>query len=126
MYYKVGIGHDVPDIDLELLDPQPWGTPATPVKRNYSADNGVHDQNLFIELHFDMLESETQYMAVLQQFGLGSDDSAEVTLACRDRRLQAETYNGVALLPEPLQEMKWQNFFVRDIIIRVINLEPTS
>jgi hypothetical protein len=126
MFYKVAEGHDIPDIDLELLDPQPRGIPATPVKRQYGADNTLHDQGLYTEFHFDHIDGETAYVALLQQFGLDDQDTNNVTITCRDRRFQAVKYNGVALLPEPLQDMKWQNFFVRDVVITIINLEIAS
>lgn len=123
--YLVAPGFDVALVSLNVITPQPQGDPVAPVERGYGASGYIHDQGSFVKLHWDFIESETEYLTLLTQFGLEAADNAEVTVYVRNSRFVWTRYNGIAQLPEPMQDMKWA-YFVRDVDIYITGLEESA
>lgn len=121
--YKIGLGHDVPTIDLDPIVPQPKGDPVAPVERTYGASGVHHDRGGYVRYHWDFINSPAEYQTLLNFFGVNSDDTAEVTVIARNDRFYDRKYNGIAHRPEPLVEVKWEGFFIRDLDIYVTDLE---
>ena len=119
----VGIGHDLDLGDLLVPEPEARHDPAAPASRDYSVTGSISDQGLFTCFHWDYVEDENEYFSVLTQFGLGMNDTCEVTVFIRSPRLQFVLYNGLAILPQMGQDAKWDNMFPRAISIYVVNLE---
>lgn len=120
--YSVADGWNVALVSLVALDPQPEGMPVMPVVRNYAVSGTVHEQGGFVDLKYSALDSEADYLAVLTQFGLHNADTNEITIYCRNGRLVWTRYNGLAVYPEAGQDMRWQQFYPREIVIRVKHL----
>lgn len=123
--YRVALGHDIPYENLNVIDPQPRGDLAAPVVRNYGIDGSIHQQGLYACWHWDFVESYTQYLAILTYFGLETtaDNSNLVTIYTRNERSGYIRYNGIALAPEVGSDIKWENFFLRDLKIYIVDLE---
>lgn len=121
--YKVAVGHDVALISLVKIDPEPTGDPVAPVQRQYSASGKIHEDAEFLRLHWDHIDSPTEYLALLTLFGLHDSHQEEVTIYCRDPRLVWTRYNGLAILPEVGVDAKWSNFFLRDVDMYIVDLQ---
>lgn len=125
-FYRVAEGWNVPLIDLDRIEPQPRGNPATPVERAYSITGKVHDDGLFMELNWDYIEEEQEYIDLLVLFGLQTNPSNEVTIYGRTKIFGFARYNGIAQQPEGMSEAKRSNFFIRDVTIRITHLELSA
>lgn len=119
----VGIGHDIVLGLLNPIIPVPQHGSVGVVERNYGLGNFVHDQGLYVPFYWSHVDGESEYITILNLFGILGDDTSNVTVYVRNRRLQWTLYNGVAYLPEPREDMKWSNFFPRDITLYVCDLE---
>lgn len=118
--YAVASGWNVALGSLVALDPQPQGDLVAPVVRNESASGQIHEIGGSVTLHYSTLEDEAMCLAVLTQYGLHNALTNQVTIYCRNGRMQWTRYNGVARLPKPNSEMKWSQYFARDIDV-IIN-----
>jgi len=121
--YRVGIGHDVVYASCVVLSPQPMGDPVAPVTRNYGVSGKHQDQGKFLKLHWDHIDSPTTYLSLLTVLGLSSVDYANVSVYARSELFVLTMYNGIIHRPEPTQDMKWNNFFIRDLDIYITDLE---
>lgn len=124
--YKVAEGWNVPLVDLDVIVPQPRGNPASPVDRKFSITGSIEDDGLCMELNWDYIESEQEYLDLITLFGLQSGKSNEVTIYGRSPIHQFVRYNGVAQQPEGVAETKRSNFFIRDVTIRITHLKPAA
>lgn len=123
--YKVGIGWNVASISLNNIVPQPRGNPSAPSDRAYAITGKVYDDGLYMELNWDYIESEAEYLTLITLFGLHNAKSCDVTIYARSPIFQFVRYNGVAQQPEGMSEVKRSNFFIRDLTIRITHLEPS-
>ena len=120
----VQIGHDVPLVMLNPVVPKPASEPPEPVQRLYGVNGTIcHDQGACLKLHWAFVETETEYMTILAFFGLHDQASDNVTVYAKDERLVWKRFNGVSQLPEPGVDMRWANYFPRDITIYIVDLE---
>lgn len=120
---KIGIGHD---IVLGLLDDIPYGVSHGSIQigdRSYGISPSVHDKTKFVVFHWDVLDSEAEYVQILTDFGLLGDDTCDVTVYVKNERLQWTLYNGTAMLPEAGEDMKWERFFPRNLDLYVCDLQ---
>lgn len=124
--YKVSEGHDVAEMSLTTLDPQPTSTGIQAMQRVHSGSGDVYEDGLYIELNYPLVEGEDEYMAILEDYGLDNAYTAEVTVYVRDQRWVWGRYNGTAVLPEQGRDVRWTNYFGRDLTILVRDLEPVS
>lgn len=123
--YRVGIGHNIALGSLAIIFPQPRGNPAAPTERKFGLTGKIHDEGQFMELYWDHLEYETEYTAMLLQFGLTTTTttfSREVTIYGRDSLFTFRRFNGVAQRPEGMQDVRRSNFFIRDVTLRITHL----
>lgn len=120
--YMVGIGHDLDVLDMDYVTPEPKGEPIGPIERFYGASGVHHDQGLYLKLHWDFINTPTEYQTLLGLFDLNSNETAEVTVYARNDRFYVRKYNGLAHRPEPNTDVKHNNFFIRDVDIYITDL----
>lgn len=121
--YKWAQGHDVGALLLNTPRPQPHGIFAAPVVRDYTIAPGYHEQGLYTIWTFDVIETESVYNAMLTELDLDNQTVAPVTIRTRNERGNWTIYNAYISLPEPNQDMKWANFFLRDVNFIFTDLE---
>ncbi len=116
--YKVKTGHDEALIDLVAIAPQPASPGVKATRRTYSADGAIHDENLYIQLEWSVVEDSTALATLLTQFGLASATTANVTIYCPNQLHVYTRFNGLAVRPE----IGRSSFFLRDLQIVVKEL----
>jgi len=126
MTYRVADGHDVALVDLNVLDPQPRSEGIKPTRRTFGGDGTPYDEGKYVELLYSVVSSVTEYQAILDAFGVKSAGSNEVTVYVRDETFAWTRKNGLAIRPQPGQDVRWTNFFPRDLVILVRDLEDAS
>lgn len=124
--HKVGIGHDVAEVSLSTLTPQPKGDPLAPTVRNYAPGGAFHEQGQYTCHHYDFLEDADQFEDVLNEYGLISDDRQDITFMAYSERMVWTRYNGTAIRPEMGQDVKFTNFFIRDVAIYIVDVEEAA
>jgi len=123
--YRVADGHDVALVDLDVLDPQPRSEGIKPTRRTFGGDGTPYDEGKYVELLYSVVSSVTEYQAILDAFGVKSAGSNEVTVYIRDETFAWTRKNGLAIRPQPGQDVRW-SFFPRDVVILVRDLADTS
>lgn len=121
--YLIGVGHDVALGSLVPFLQTPKGGVARPVRREYGAGNAVYDHGLYIPFVFEFIETEALYQLILEQFGLDSADESNVTVWALTPRMSYSRFNGVAYLPQIGEDGDWNNFFLRNMVVHVVDLE---
>ena len=125
MTYRVADGHDVALVSLNVLDPQPRSEGIKPTRRTFGGDGTPYDEGKYVELLYSVVSSVTEYQAILDAFGVKSAGSNEVTVYIRDETFAWTRKNGLAIRPQPGQDVRW-SFFPRDVVILVRDLADTS
>lgn len=120
--YRVAEGSNIALVSLTVLSPQPRSEGVRATRRDFIADGSIVEQGLYVELVYDVLNDVTEYQAVLAFFGLDTADSAAVTIYARNALFNFVRYNGRAVRPEP----SWQQFFPRNVVILVKNLQVVA
>lgn len=126
MTYRVADGHDVALVSLNVLDPQPRSEGIKPTRRTFGGDGTPYDEGKYVELLYSVVSSVTEYQAILDAFGVKSAGSNEVTVYVRDETFAWTRKNGLAIRPQPGQDVRWTNFFPRDVVILVRDLADAS
>lgn len=124
--YMVGIGHDVAEVDLVTLDPQPHSMGIRPTVRKRPLSAKVYEDALYVEFDYGAFEDEDQYMNVLEDWGLDEDDTANVTIYCRGERRQWVRKNVIAARPEMGKDIVHRDFFIRNGVILCTDLEDPA
>lgn len=125
--YKMALGWDVAEGSMAaIVVQQPQVDIVGPVVRSYGGGGAIWEQGLFTCYHFSMVESETEWLTILTQFALNSEDTSEVTILAKNNRLSLVRWNAVAQVPEGNQDIKWSNFFPRDMAIYFVDLEEAA
>lgn len=124
--YRVADGHDVVLGSLTVLDPQPSSEGIQPTRRTFAASGSVKEEGLFIELEYSALEGATQYNDILIDFGIDALDTNDVTVYVRTPYYGYVRYNGTAVRPEVGRDIRWRQYFPRDVVILVKNLVLAS
>lgn len=122
MEYKIGTGANVPLVDLVTLDPQPRCEGLQYGRITHTAGGGQVLEAPHAILLWDMIESESDYAALLTQFGLNSATTAMVTVTLPNALYESTRYNGRAVRPVAGQTVRRNNFFVREVAILVRGL----
>lgn len=123
MPYKVATGHGVALGSLNTIVPQPRADiVVAPVQRNYAVSGAVHEQGLFIDLQWSVLDPVSEYTTLLTAFGLTSVLFANVTVLVPNHAYTDTRYNGIAIRPQQGVEIRRSEYFIRDVTIRVIQL----
>lgn len=125
-FYKVATGHDVASGSLVLISPQPRSDGVQSTRRLFSANAKVKDEGLFVYLHWNVIGTIAMYQSILSQFGLGAATEADVTISVPEYQYAYNRFNGVAIRPAPGEDVQRRNFFFREIVILVRNLEYAS
>lgn len=123
MINKMSTGHNVATASLGTLDPIPHVDPVMPVDREYSISGKANDIGFYTCFHYDMVQDESEYLAILTAWGIATINQADVTIYCRNQRMVGTRYNGTALLPEMGQDAKYEGGFPKNIAIYVVDLE---
>lgn len=116
--YKVATGSGVALVSLNTVAPQPRSEGVKASRRTYSADGAIHDEGLFVNLIFDVVEDSTDLGTLLTQFGLNAATSAAVTVYVPNQIHTYARYNGTAMRPEISRE----SYFLRGIQIVIRDL----
>lgn len=116
--YKVKTGHNQALMDLVAIDPQPASPGVKAGRRTYSADGAIHDENLYVQLEWSVVEDSTALDDLFDQFGLDSATTAAVTIYCPNQLHVYARYNGTAVRPE----IGRSNYFLRDVQIIIKDL----
>lgn len=125
--YRVSAtGHNVALVSLTVLSPQPRSTGIQATRRTYGADGSVYDEGRYVILEWDFMENPTDYVALLTLFGVQNNLTCDCTVYIRDERFAFARYNGIAMRPEPGKDVRWTNYFPRNIEILIKDLEASS
>lgn len=120
--YRVAVGHDIALVSLAPINPQPSAGGVKPTERTYGLSGAVFEQGQYGVIEWSMLESESQYTAILTAFGLSSSLNADVTVYIRNEKFAYARYNAVAQRPQIGQDGDWTNFFLRGFRIVLTHL----
>jgi hypothetical protein len=124
--YKWTYEWDVPEEDLIEVFQQPQADLVAPVVRDYGAGGEITEQGLFCCYHFSHVDDAETWQAILAQVNLMDNDSYPITFLAKNNRLVLKRYNGVAQIPEANQDVKWSNFFPRDMAIYMVDVEEAA
>lgn len=119
--YRAAEGHGVALGSLTVISPQPKNGEVRAL-RSYG-DTGAQERALHCAFVWDVLESEAAYLAVLAQFGLDDALYANVTIYTRNEVFTWQRFNGIAIQPEIGQDAGWGNYFMRNVVIVIKDLE---
>ena len=126
MTYKVADGHDVALVSLSNVDPQPRSTGIQTTRRTFAADGTVQDDGRYVILEWTAIENASEYQSLLSSFGIQTATTNDVTVYIRDETFAWLRMNGTAVRPQPGQDVKWKDYFPRDVMIMVRDLEAAS
>lgn len=121
--YRAAVGHDADDGVMVKLYPQPRGSGEIPVDRQWGLTGKGHDDQTYMILHFDMIESEEVYWDLLLSLGISVDISSPVTIRARDKIFVERKFNGVAHQPMVNDDVRWEGGFIRNVDIHITHLE---
>ncbi len=124
--YRVKDGWNEALEDLVVISPQPTSDGIKPTRRTYAANGAVYDEGLYVELQFNVLNNASAYQSLLNQFGIQSSTTNEVTVYVRDATFAWVRMNGLAVRPEMGRDVRWNRFFPRDVTILVRDLTAAS
>lgn len=126
MQYLVGEGHNEPLIDLVAIDPQPRCEGLKASRESFAASGVVVREANYAELVWDVIENQSQYETLLAQFGLDALVSANVTVTLPNALYTSTRYNGRAVRPLTGQTIRQAEYFLRDVVIVIKDLEPAA
>lgn len=124
--YRIAAGHDQALIDLDPITPQPRSEGVKALRRTYAAGGTVYEEGKYIELAWNVLGGATSYQAILTQFGLDAAATAQVTLYVPDYNFAYARYNGTAVRPLVGEDIAQRNYFLRNVVILVRDLEYST
>jgi len=124
--YRVADGHDVALESLNVLSPQPRSEGIKPTRRTFGGDGTPYDEGTYVELLYSMVSTATDYQTILNSFGVQTATSNEVTVYVRDETFAWVRKNGLAIRPEPGADVRWTNFFPRDVVILIRDLSAAA
>lgn len=126
MTYKLADGHDIALESLSDLDPQPRSAGIQATRRTFAADGTVHDDGRYVVLEWTVIENATEYQSLLSTFGIETVTTNDVTVYVRDEAFAWARMNGTAVRPSPGQDVRWKEYFPRDVQILIRDLEASS
>lgn len=124
--YRVADGHDVVLESLNVLSPQPRSEGIKPTRRTFGGDGTPYDEGKYVELLYSMVSSASDYQSILSSFGIQNAGSNEVTVYVRDETFAWTRQNGLAIRPQPGEDVRWNQYFPRDVVILVRDLADAS
>jgi len=124
--YRVADGFNVALGSLTVLSPQPRSSGIQYTRQSFAGDGTPINEGPYVLLIWDVVENKTQYQSILTTFGLLSADSNDVTVYIRDEEFDYVRKNGKAIKPFPGQGVDYKNYFIRDLVILIRDLEDVS
>lgn len=125
--YKVAGGHNIAEVSLATVSPQPRSEGGIQyTTRTYAANGSVYQEGPYIELTWDVFISDTVYRATLHQFGVRDNNRAMVTVMIPNGVRTWGRYNGYAVQPEAGKEMRYQGRRVKGVTLLVRDLEAAT
>ena len=126
MTYLVGEGLDVALVSLVAIDPQPRCGGLRYGRTSYAASGVVVRESPHTELVWDVIETQTQYEDLLEQFGLDALVSANVTVTPPNALYASTRFNARAVRPAASETVNHESYFIRDVRIVLKDLEPAA
>ena len=120
--YKIGMGFNVAEEELELIVPQCRSNGIEIAKRIYTVGDTIVDQLPYIVLEWNVIEDGTMYSGILDQFGLDTVNIRAITIMIPGVDYVAVRYNGRAILPEPGRDIQRNNYYLRNLSILIRDL----
>lgn len=120
--YRAKVDWDQTLADADKLSPQPYSPGLQASRRTLMGDGSILDQGLYVEWIYNVIEDSAQLITILTKLGLNTAKSRNVTIYTRDDLYVYHTYNGVAQRPLAV----WENYFARNVVIRICNLRLIS
>ena len=122
--YQVADGFDN-EAGFADVSPQPKSEGIKPSRRTYGGDGSVYDEGTYVELVFNMIPDVASYQSLLNQFGVQSALTNDVTVKVRNETFAFVNKNGTAIRPEPGRDVRWNKFFPRNVVILIRGLAAT-
>ncbi len=123
--YRVAQGHDVILGSLNVFSPQPTAEGVQATRRTNAASGDVYDEAKYVELVWTVVETPTELDTILDYFGMGGVPilhQADVTVYVRNELYIFTRYNGVAVFPQLGRDLRWKNYFPRNLTMLIKNL----
>jgi hypothetical protein len=124
--YRVAWGHDAAFVDMDKIVPEPKATFVQPVVVTQGISGANHWQGWFLPLTWEMIEDQEQYVDLLVQFNLATNTEAEVTVYAQNYQGYWFKFNGTAHLPIPEEDLRRRDFFIKDVVINITDMEPIA
>lgn len=123
MAYLHALGYNAAYASLTPLVPQ-LRTDATvqPVQRSYGLSGVIHHQGGYIDLLYSAFGDTVEVQTLYAQVGLTNALQAQGTWFLPDDAYVWRLYNGIVARPEQGADIRRNNYFIRDVTIRVIRL----
>lgn len=121
--YKIAEGYNIALASLTLINPQPTTRGVQYTERAVNLDGTFTQAGPYCEMLWSAVGTEADYLTLLTQFGLNDSISNAVTVYLRNERLQYTRYNATATLPALGQDGSWSQYFLRDLVILLRDLE---
>ena len=120
--YRAATGSNIVLASLTKIPLQPYSPGVKATRRVPMGDGSILDQGLYVDWIYNVIEDATQLLTVLTPLGLHTAKFAKVTIYTRDDLYAYHLYNGTARRPIA----SWDNYFAREVVIRITNLEFIS
>jgi hypothetical protein len=115
--YRVAIGLDQAEIDTDPIVPEPNSEGVEWTRETPAADRTLYREGPFIVLRFDMIGTIEIYLALLQQFGIATATTANVTLKIPESPTYAYDFvNAIAQQPMHGRDVR-RSILLRDVRI---------
>lgn len=124
--YRVADGHDVALVSLNVLSPQPRSRGIQYTRRSYAADGTPINEGAFVELIWGVVADDAALQSILTTFGIYTATSNDVTVYVRNENFDYVRKNGKAIKPQIGEGLEWSNYFPRDLVILIRNLQNAS
>jgi hypothetical protein len=131
--YKVGIGFNVPEIDMLTIDPQPLCPGIRATRRTFAATGRVIDEGLYTYYLWNVLEGVDMFSnLMITYFDLGTgatifgETSSEVTVIVRNQLYLPLRVNARAVLPQLGKNSDWTNFRPRNNLLLLKDIKNAT
>lgn len=120
--FGIAIGHNADLADIDDFVPYQPLTPGLQWTRSVATADGVIREGAYIRFIFEIL-TEAQNAAMLNQAGVYSFNTREVTLYAQDENYEWKRLNGTAI--KPVNEGR-RGFHLRNVPLLVINIREAE
>jgi hypothetical protein len=130
--YKVGIGHNVAEIDLVTIVPQPTCKGIRATRRTQSASGRVVDEGLHTYYEWNVMQGVAAWNSVLALFDMDSPFvlamtlTSEVTVIVRNQLWLPVRVNAIAVLPRIGEDAEWSNYRPRNLMMLLKHIQTAT